>query len=266
MTATQQTQATAHLTELFSSVQGEGPYVGLRQVFVRFYGCHRRCVFCDSPETVTAWQPAGFKPASLRLEKTPGARDFESVPNPVTPRQLIDLIARMDRPSGVHHSVAFTGGEPLLHAPFLREVLPLVEHLGLRTYLETAGDLYHELDQLLPWVDIAAMDIKLPSVTKNEAAWGSHKHFLERCVQNDVDVFAKVIVSADTDPADLDQAVKLVQEAAPQTLFVLQPMTPFGDAKNPPTSAQLLAWQARAGAVLPHVRVIPQCHKMMGAL
>jgi organic radical activating enzyme len=113
------------------------------------------------------------------------------------------------------------------------------------------------------------MDIKLPSVTKNEAAWGSHRHFLERCAQNDVEVVAKVIVSADTDPADLDQAIALVRDAAPQTVFVLQPMTPmtpFGEARNPPTPAQLLAWQARAAAALPHVRVIPQCHKAMGHL
>jgi organic radical activating enzyme len=266
MTTNVQAQATAHLTEVFSSVQGEGPYVGVRQIFVRFYGCHRRCVFCDSPETVTAWQPQGFKPPTFRLEKTAGMRDFEHAENPLSIEQLKDLIVRMDQPRGVHHSVAFTGGEPLLHAAFLRNFLPQVEHLGLRTYLETAGDLYHELEMLLPWVDIAAMDIKLPSVTKNEAAWGSHKHFLERCVQNEVEVFAKVIVSADTDPAELDQAAKLISEVAPDTLLVIQPMTPFRDAQNPPSPAQLLEWQARAHRVLPHVRVIPQCHKMMNQL
>jgi 7-carboxy-7-deazaguanine synthase len=65
-------------------VQGEGPYVGVRQLFVRFYGCHRRCVYCDSPETVTAWQPAGFRPALFRREQTPGHRDFQPADNPVT--------------------------------------------------------------------------------------------------------------------------------------------------------------------------------------
>jgi len=265
MTTTEQAQLTAHLTEVFSSVQGEGPYVGLRQVFVRFYGCHRRCAYCDSPETVTAWQPAGFKPASFRIEHTAGRRDFQQHENPVSAPALLSLIQQMDR-AHVHHSVAFTGGEPLLHAPFLRTLLPLVEHLGLRTYLETAGDLYHELDQLLPWLDIAAMDIKLPSVTKNEAAWGGHRRFLERCLENDVEVFAKVVVSADTDLADLDEAARVITDISPETLIILQPMTPFGDAKNAPTPAQLFEWQARLRAVLPHVRVIPQCHKMMGAL
>lgn len=256
---------TAHLTEVFSSVQGEGPYVGVRQVFVRFYGCHRRCVFCDSPETVTAWQPPGFKPEAFRRERTPGRHDNESVRNPVSVSSLLDLVRGLDEPRGTHHSVAFTGGEPLLHADFLRELLPHVEHLGLKSYLETAGDLFHELDKLLPWLDIAAMDLKLPSVTRNEPAWGHHRQFLARCVENDVEVFCKAIVSADTDPADLDAAADLVAGVAPDTLFVIQPMTPFRDAQNAPTVAQLLDWQARLHHRLPRVRVIPQCHKMMGA-
>ena len=240
--------------------------MGARQIFVRFYGCHRRCAYCDSPETVTAWQPAGYQPATFRLEQTPGRRDFKDALNPVSVDTLVDLFGEMDQPRGLHHSVSLTGGEPLLHAPFLRELLPSIEHLGLKTYLETAGDLYHELELLLPWLDIAAMDIKLPSVTGNEAAWGQHRNFLRTCVDNEVEVFAKVIVSAQTREEDLLQAVKLVAEVAPSTLFVLQPMTPFGKAQNPPGAAQLLDWQKLARAHLPNIRVIPQAHKMMGQL
>ena len=258
--------STAHLTEVFSSVQGEGPYIGARQIFVRFYGCHRRCVYCDSPETVTAWQPAGFKPASARLEASPGARDFTSIPNPVTAERLVGILHVLETRAGPHHSVAFTGGEPLLHAEFLRTVLPMTEHLGLKTYLETAGDLYPQLDLLLPWLDIAAMDIKLPSVTKNEAAWGSHRKFLARCIENEVEVFAKAIVSADTTEDDLRATCDLIRDAAPETLLVLQPMTPFGSAQNPPSSHQVLTWQALCLKQIPNVRVIPQSHKMMGAL
>lgn len=256
----------AHITELFSSIQGEGPYVGLRQIFVRFYGCHRRCVYCDSPETVTAWQPAGFKPPTYQLEQTPGRRDFAAVPNPVDAAHLMGQFARFDTPRGKHHSIAFTGGEPLLHTAFLRELLPQLREAGYTSYLETAGDLYHELEKILPWLDICAMDIKLPSVTHNEAAWGSHRQFLGRCVGQGVATYAKVIVSTETSDEDLAAAVKVVADIAPETPFVIQPMTPFGAARNPPTQAQLLSWQEVANAALHDVRVIPQCHKMMGAL
>ncbi|HMP75583.1 MAG TPA: 7-carboxy-7-deazaguanine synthase QueE [Kiritimatiellia bacterium] len=257
---------TAALTELFSSIQGEGPYVGARQIFVRFYGCHRRCIYCDSPETVTAWQPAGFQPAACRVEQTPGRRDFRDLANPFTVDSLIATLREFDRRAGPHHSVALTGGEPLLHAAFLRELLPHIEHLGLKSYLETAGDLYPQLEQLLPWLDIAAMDIKLPSVTRNEAAWGSHRKFLARCIENEIEVFAKAIVSADTTIEDLDAACAVLADAAPDTLFILQPMTPFRDVRNAPRPEQLLDWQARCLQRLRNVRVIPQTHKMMDQL
>jgi len=256
----------AHLTEMFSSIQGEGPYVGVRQIFVRFYGCHRRCVFCDSPETVTAWQPPRFKPATYRLEQTPGERDFADVPNPIDAAHLLEQFSRFDTPRGRHHSIAFTGGEPLLYADFLRSLFPQVREAGYMTYLETAGDLYHELEKILPWLDICAMDIKLPSVTQNEAAWGSHRQFLGRCVGQGVCTYAKIIVSGETSDEDIAASIQLVADIAPDTPFIIQPMTPFGPAQNPPTSRQLLVWQEAANEKLHDVRVIPQCHKMMGQL
>lgn len=257
---------TALLTEVFSSIQGEGPYVGVRQIFVRFYGCHRRCVYCDSPETVTAWQPQGYRPAAARIEQTPGRRDFRDAPNPFSVEAVIDLLRVMNERAGPHHSVALTGGEPLMHAEFLQALLPHIEHLGLKSYLETAGDLYPQLDLLLPWLDIAAMDIKLPSVTQNEAAWGSHRKFLARCVENEVEVFAKAIVSADTSIADLDETCAVVADTAPDTILILQPMTPFAEARNAPSNEQVLDWQAHCLKRVRDVRVIPQTHKMMDQL
>jgi len=260
------TTATAHLTEVFSSVQGEGPYVGVRQVFLRFYGCHRRCAYCDSPETVTAWQPAGFRPEGFRVEVPPGSGTFEAHGNPAGVEDVLALLARLDQPRGLHHSVALTGGEPLLHAPFLRELMPRIRELGMKTYLETAGDLFHEFETVLAVTDIVAMDIKLPSVTKNGPAWGHHRQFLQRCVDAGVEVFVKAIVSGDTKDEDIRVSAEIIAGAAPGTLFVLQPLTPFGTETAVPTAGQLLQWQKLAGGTLAEVRVIPQCHKMTGNL
>ena len=43
---------TGNLIEIFSSAQGEGPYIGCRQVFVRFEGCNLRCRYCDTAHDV----------------------------------------------------------------------------------------------------------------------------------------------------------------------------------------------------------------------
>lgn len=259
------TEPQAMLTEIFSSIQGEGPHIGRRHLFVRLYGCHRRCVYCDTPETVTAMQPPGFRPASVRIEDPPGSDTLRAMPNPVALGDLMDLVLRWDHPRGLHHAVVATGGEPLLQAAFLAEWFPALQGAGFLPYLETSGDLYHELEKVIEHTGIVAMDLKLPSVTGNEAAWGQHRRFLQVCLDAGVEVFVKAVVSGDTAESEIDEAIGLVAAADPRVPFVLQPMTPFGKATHPPTPVQLLHWQARASISLRDVRTIPQAHKLMGA-
>ena len=36
------------IKEVFASIQGEGPFVGYKQLFVRFCGCNLSCNYCDT--------------------------------------------------------------------------------------------------------------------------------------------------------------------------------------------------------------------------
>ena len=81
---------TAKITEIFQSIQGEGPYVGAKQVFIRFFECNMRCVWCDTPQSIGG----------------EGAH-FEDYTSDELWRKISDLW------NGCH-SVSFTGGEPLI--------------------------------------------------------------------------------------------------------------------------------------------------------
>ena len=103
-----------NLIEIFSSAQGEGPYIGYRQVFVRFEGCNLRCRYCDTAHTI------GSHPFCMVETLCPEEPEL-SVKNPVSGENAAAHIKRL-LDAAPHHSVSFTGGEPLLHADFIAAV------------------------------------------------------------------------------------------------------------------------------------------------
>jgi 7-carboxy-7-deazaguanine synthase len=118
----------AQLVEIFSSFQGEGVYVGQRQVFVRFAGCNLSCQYCDTPSALEV-------PKQFKVEKTPGRHDLEIHDNPATLEQVLASIDLLSKNKEINHSVCLTGGEPLLQVDFLKILLPDLNTRGLRSYL-----------------------------------------------------------------------------------------------------------------------------------
>jgi len=247
----------AYLSEIFSSVQGEGPYVGERHLFVRFCGCHRDCIFCDTNTD---------RAESVWVEKDTGSGSFEQVPNPLSVEKLMEIIRKMDG-KGNNRRIALTGGEPLLQARYLCELLPQLCGDGYSIYLETAGDLPQPLKSITEWIDIVAMDVKLESVTHEKSAFPAHWQFLKTCRDGNTEVFVKLVLSAETHDGELMQAVKGIKKAGGEdTLIVIQPMTKAEKTRAVPTGEQLLRWQDKVATQLPNVRVIPQTHGMMEML
>ncbi|MFW6107617.1 MAG: 7-carboxy-7-deazaguanine synthase QueE [bacterium] len=242
----------ANVCELFSGIQGEGLHVGRRHLFVRFAGCNLSCRYCDTPE---ARRPA----ERARLERRPGEREFDELPNPLTVDELADRLLALD--AGLpHHAISLTGGEPLLQADCIAALITRCP--GRRFHLETNGTLPDELAKVIDGVHTVAMDIKLRSAAGSEPEPGVSRRFLGRAARREV--FVKVVVSRSTDEGEIMETAALIAEVGRDIPLVLQPVTPgFGGVERP-DPLQLVRFQTIALDVLDDVRVIPQMHKIIG--
>ncbi|WP_183354272.1 7-carboxy-7-deazaguanine synthase QueE [Geomonas silvestris] len=246
----------APLVECFSSIQGEGMQVGLRQVFLRFAGCNLNCSFCDTPGMSEV-------PAECILEQTPGREDLVRVANPVTCERIVELIRGWTRNwPGLHHSISITGGEPLLHGRILEQWLPELRKL-LPIYLETNGTLPKALAPLLPHLDYIGMDFKLPSATGCQPLWEEHRQFLELAAQKSV--YVKLVAGATTTNEEVELSCRMIAEVDRKIPLILQPMT-LPEGRLAISSRRALELQEVAGVLLDEVRVIPQTHKFLGVL
>ncbi len=238
----------ANIIEIFSSIQGEGKYVGCRQIFIRTADCNLNCAYCD-----TNFQRADF----CNVETAAGSMIFEKIKNPVDAAQVAEIIKNFNSQVPTH-SVSFTGGEPLLNFKLIREVAKKIQSTGLKIFLETNGTLAAELSQITDCVDIISADIKLPSVAGNY--FDRHKEFLKIAAAKDL--YVKIVISAETTAEEFDAAINLVAEVSPEILLILQPVTPVKNVRA--ISAQkILQLQAAALQKLKFVRVISQTHRLL---
>ncbi|MFH0940382.1 MAG: 7-carboxy-7-deazaguanine synthase QueE [Candidatus Omnitrophota bacterium] len=220
---------TAKIAEIFDSVQGEGIYAGVRQVFVRFFGCNLKCAFCDTP-------------LDAFLEKTP-----DEVQNEILKY-------------GNFHTISLTGGEPLCQADFLKDLLPGIRALGHKIYLETNGTLPQELEKIIDDVDIIAMDIKLPSSTKGVPLWAEHEDFLKAALKKEV--FVKMVVTSETEPEDILRARTIIRKANSRIPVILQPN--WSDGCTTLLDKMLSFKREFILYGIHDVRILPQAHKAAG--
>ncbi|MDG2335833.1 MAG: 7-carboxy-7-deazaguanine synthase QueE [Myxococcota bacterium] len=257
-----------NLVEMFWSAQGEGPHVGCATVFLRFGGCDLRCAWCDSPGT---WLPA----KTFRWEVAPGSGEFRSQSNPISAGQIGEALTALGPMPGTFLSL--TGGEPLLQPEAVRVAARLGRERGLRVALETHGLAHDAMEHVAGSVDYVSMDWKLESdVTASKEAAGDeryaggfgrlHEEFLGLLAARGLEASVKVVITKNTLDSELERVCAALTAIAPSTPLILQPVTPMGKVKEQPSAETLLGQLRFCQERVREVRLIPQTHRVYGAL
>lgn len=241
----------APVMEIYSAIQGEGKFVGVRQIFLRFLGCNMSCRYCDTPASRNM-------NLDCRIEESAGERKFKILKNPIGVEDAANAVKNL-KPA-IHHSLSLTGGEPLLYPEFLQELLPVLKEEGIKIFLETNGTLAGALKKVLPIIDIISVDFKLPSATGERQFFGPHQEFMK--IGRNKEFYIKMTLTDDTIDEEIERAVKIISDSGKNTQLFLQPVTTAGNAL-PPGIDKLHRWQEIALQYLLDVRVIPQTHKII---
>ncbi|MBQ8211467.1 MAG: 7-carboxy-7-deazaguanine synthase QueE [Treponema sp.] len=215
------------INEIFSSIQGEGPVVGYKQLFIRFCGCNLNCNYCDTEF----------------LE----GKEY-------SPQELFDKItAEYDLKT--FHSISLTGGEPLLSVDFLKEFLPLIKG-QTKIYLETNATLCENLLKIKNNIDIISADIKLETATGLNT-FDKHEKFLRNCTE--IETFAKIVFDENITKEEVSRCCEIGKNTGIE--LVLQPK--MIDNKMSITSEFCNYILDEFTKLYPKCRLIPQVHKFL---
>lgn len=247
-----------YISEIFCSIQGEGLYVGVLQIFVRLAGCNLKCSYCD-----TLYSHTISKTFNVKGFQAANDLDFiKTCYNPIAPEQLVEII-RNFYPYQLVHSISITGGEPLLQPEFLAKTCYLIKQtLKQRILIETNGTLPQSIDNIKQFVDIWSVDLKLSAFSKLSSSLLSQNiqffHLLEPH-----NTYIKLVISTKEDKDSIIEKIK------PHSFFkdfilIIQPIIHKSISTLSRYSLyEILDWIRILTPYFKEVRWIPQLHKIL---
>lgn len=226
----------APVNEVFFSYQGEGVYAGIPQIFVRFSGCNLRCNYCDTPKSLKVNSNSKYFTTQALFEYIKDI--FEKNKN-----NFYD-----QKPS-----ISFTGGEPLLYADFILDLVKKYFKNKFSVYMETNGSLPQQIKKIYKYCDVVSMDIKFQTACKKDL-FKEHKKFLEVCKTK---VFVKTVITKDTNEKEFIKAVNIISKISKNIPLVIQPAS-FDNITN----QKVLKFYSMSILKIRDVRILPQLHKL----
>lgn len=210
-----------YLVEHFYSIQGEGRYVGVPSLFLRFGGCNMKCEGFGCKESA----PNGTQVLGCDTVYAVNKEHFLQNWIPITKsHELLSILDLYDLPHAV--DIVMTGGEPLLYAndAIFVEFLEALVQRGHQVTFETNGSMAVDFEKFPVYKEcIFALSVKLSN---------SNERF-EKRVRGDViysitsnakEAFFKFSIDANSIDLGLDDEIEIITAHAPNTKVYCMPL------------------------------------------
>jgi 7-carboxy-7-deazaguanine synthase len=180
--------------EIFYTIQGEGPHAGLPAVFIRLFGCHLKCSWCDT--------------------------DFSNK-NLMTIDKIISRVQGLDK--NYPSLIVLTGGEPT-RQPIDALVTKLLDN-DHRVQIETAGSFYRDCMRVC---DVVVS----PKTSFVDYEVASHAAAFKYVISADMTLDSDGLPITDTQGRNRVKALFKPPEGFPKSMIFLSPMDEYNVDKN----------------------------------
>ena len=232
------------LSEIFTSIEGEGILYGTKTLFIRLAGCPFECFYCDTPDSLPMNSGTSYDIGEACMM-------IEDALKPNT------------------YKVNFTGGDPLVQSEAVRRMAEFVQSKGMQTYLESSCYDVGRFSSVIEFVDFVKIEFKTRDSEFVDPL--HHPRLLQNalgCLKQSIDLdkntYIKIVVSARTGRDDFGELLDPIFRAISDKKisgFIIQPT--YGVEE--PSLGQLLELYDMVYPRYSEVRIIPQLHKIIGA-
>ena len=176
------------ISEMFSSIQGEGIWIGVPSFFIRVAGCNLECTWCDT----------------IYARNLENAKDFST-----------DEIIAEALNSGLQH-IVITGGEPSLYPDEIKKICSAMHENFRKVTIETNGSNFIECE-----ADLISISPKFSGSQLDHSIECWYPEIIRKYMEHGIQAQIKCVVGTEIEARDA--IMKISSENFPKNLVFLMP-------------------------------------------